>query len=188
MGRRRQCTICARADIVVRLDYLIAKGAPIKALARQFGVSGAALARHAKNHVSAAYKRAVALGPFESEGALRKIVAESGSSVLETVRAMRSGYAARWQVMREAGADGVMVMVGREIRALLDLEARITKELAPTPSMLVQNFFQLPDFLSFQSRLLNVLARHPEANAEVLREFQALEPPAPIEVSADAAD
>ena len=54
-----------------------------RALAQKFGVSADALWRHSKNHISEEYRRAVKIGPFESEESLRKLLAETGASVLD---------------------------------------------------------------------------------------------------------
>ena len=85
-GLRRQCTICANPERG-RIDYLLvcsagSHGEGRRALAKKFGVSADALWRHAKNHISEDYRAAVKVGPFESEGALRKLLAETGASVL----------------------------------------------------------------------------------------------------------
>ncbi len=67
------------------------------------------------------------------------------------------------------------------------MQARFTKELMPTPTTVVQNFFQLPIFGELQAVLLRTLAAHPQARAEVIRAFRDLEQRAPklIEVKAD---
>ena len=121
-GLRRQCTICANPERG-RLDYLLvcsegSHGEGRRALAKKFGVSADALWRHAKNHISEDYRAAVKMGPFESEGALRKLLAETGASVLDRYNAVYNGHLARWLVALEAGHDETMIRHGNVMAAL----------------------------------------------------------------------
>src|SRR5579864_7863633 len=95
-----QCTVCRHASRV-RIDFLLASGAPKDPLGKKFGLSGDALTRHFARHVSEDFKRSTKIGPFQSEEHLRKLCAEGGVSVLENLRAVHSGLAGRWLVAYE---------------------------------------------------------------------------------------
>jgi len=187
-GRTGECKTCAHAE-VARINFLLARGAAFAAVARQFGLSEDSVTRHYRNHVPSEFKAQVKLGPFQSEEHLRKLCAEAGTSVLDNLRSIYSGLTSRWLVNYEAGDDATLVMLSRELHTNLVTQARLTRELMPAPSSVVNNFFQLPLFGDLQSRLLTILRDFPEARAAVLREFKSLaekQPPL-IEARADAA-
>jgi hypothetical protein len=83
--RRSSCTVCRHAERT-RIDYLIASGGTgtLKPLGPRFGLSSQAIYNHAKKHVSAEFRAAVRIGPFESEEKLRQLCAENGASIVET--------------------------------------------------------------------------------------------------------
>ena len=201
-GLRRQCTICANPERG-RIDYLLvcsagSHGEGRRALAKKFGVSADALWRHAKNHISADYRAAVEVGPFESEGALRKLLAETGASVLDRYNAVYNGHLARWLVALEAGHDETMIRHGNVMAALLGKIGVLTREMLPPGAhqTIQQNFYMTADFYNFQRRALTVLRRHPEALQDWIAEFRPeppnsqppnSQPPKLIEAGADAA-
>jgi hypothetical protein len=147
-------------------------------LAQQFGLNRHAIRRHLEFHVSEAFKRAVKIGPHQSEDELRKLLADNGRSVVENLQALYSGYAARWLANLEAGADGALIAIGREMREVLQLRAKISKELAPSPNLALHTHFGDPRFDALRRALLDYAEAHPEARhdlAPILR--AALAPP-----------
>jgi hypothetical protein len=190
-GLRRQCTICCHSERG-RIDYLLvcsagSHGEGRRALAKKFNVSADALWRHAKNHISQKYRAAIKVGPFESEDALRKLLAETGASVLDRYNAVYNGHLARWLVALEAGQDDLMIRHGNVMAALLGKIGLLTREMLPSGAhqTIQQNFYMSADFYNFQRRAVAVLRRHPEALADWIAEFHA-EPPKLIEARADA--
>jgi hypothetical protein len=175
--RTSRCKVCAHPDRG-RIDYLLVAnageiGGGRQSLSAKFGVSESSLYAHRKNHISEEYRRAVKIGPLESEEHLRKLVAETGSSVLERFQALYNGHLARWMVAFEAGNDGSMVHHGHLMSALLQKVALITREVMPTGSTVTNNVFLSPDYAAFQQRAIKVLRRHPDVLAEWLAEFRA---------------
>jgi hypothetical protein len=186
-GLRRQCTICVHPERG-RLDYLLVTtgglyGGGRRALAQKFDVSADALWRHAKNHISEEYRTAAKMGPFESEEALRKLLAETGASVLDRYNAVYNGHLARWLVALEAGEDETMIRHGNVMAALLGKIGMLTHEMLPpgAHTAIQQNFYLTPDFYNFRRRALAVLRRHAEALSDWIVEFR-LEPPKLVEV------
>ena len=191
-GLRRQCTICCHPERG-RIDYLLvpstgSHGEGRRALAKKFGVSADALWRHARNYISAEYRAAVKVGPFESEGALCKLLAETGASVLDRYNAVYNGHLARWLVALEAGQDDAMIRHGNVMAALLGKIGLLTREMLPPGAhrTIQQTFYMTADFYNFQRRAVAVLRRHPEALADWAAEFRT-EPPKLIEAGAGAA-
>src|SRR5712692_10075637 len=113
------CKICAHPQRA-RLDFLCAQGAPIFPIARPFGVSKDSLYRHYKKHVSDEFKKSIVLGPFRDEAHLRRLCAESGTSVLDNLRTVYSGVASRWLVAYEAGADEKLALLTARLHQNLE--------------------------------------------------------------------
>src|SRR5262245_11844860 len=131
-GLRRQCTICCHPERG-RIDYLLVcsarnHGEGRRALAQKFDVSADALWRHGKNHISDEYRAAVKIGPFESEDALRKLVAETGASVLDRYNSVYSGHLSRWLIALESGNDDAMIKHGSVMAALEAKVGILTRE------------------------------------------------------------
>ena len=148
VGYRRptSCTVCRSAERG-RIDYLAASGAPLKPLALRFALKPSAMYNHCRRHISEAYKRAVKIGPYESEEHLRKLCAESGTSVLENLRAIYGGLASRWLVNFEAGADQTLALLTTRLHSNLELQGRLTKELLPPGSTTINNLIITDDIV-----------------------------------------
>ena len=76
--KRRPCITCGHPE-VARINFAIASGGTVSAVARKFGVPLSSLHRHAENHISPEYRAVVQSSPLESEEQLRKLAAESRS-------------------------------------------------------------------------------------------------------------
>ena len=191
--REGRCKTCLHPERT-RIDYLIATGAPLKPLAVRFGLTSSSVWNHAKKHISAEYRAAVRLGPFESEKRLRQLCAENGVSVVETLRAINAGVSARWLVAFEAGADDTFVSLTGQLRKNLELLAKLTKELVPPgPTTVVTNnisFFANPEALAAINALAIALRPYPEARlaaAAALRQFAATGGPPLLEAQSSEA-
>jgi hypothetical protein len=188
-----QCTICNHPQRG-RIDFLLCSlagsgewGTGDRALGTKFGVSRQALGRHRRAHISEEYRAAVKIGPFQSEAALRQLLAEEGASVLDRFNAVYGGHLSRWLTALEAGDDNVMVLHGKVMAALLAKVGLLTREMLPPGAhqRIEQNFYLSPDFYQFQQRALRVLRRHPQVMEEWLAEFRP-EPPGMIEHASSA--
>ena len=176
--REGSCKTCLHPERT-RIDYLVATGAPLKPLAPRFGLKPSSLYNHSKKHISPEYRAAVRLGPFDSEERLRQLCAENGVSIVETLRAVNAGVSARWLVAFEAGADDAFVSLTGQIRKNLELLARLTRELAPQPSVVTTNnivLFEHPEYVQAIAGIAEALRPFPEARQAVvsaLRSFSA---------------
>jgi hypothetical protein len=135
--RTGKCSICRHPERA-RIDYLAASGASLAPLAAQFRLKRSAVYNHSARHISDAYRAAIKIGPFESEEHLRRLCAESGVSVLDNLRAIYGGVAARWLVAFEAGADQTLALLTTKLQANLALQGQLTRELMP-PGSTVNN-------------------------------------------------
>jgi len=164
---------------------MLAQGGNRGAVARRFGISANSIYHHFKHHLSEDFVRAVRVGPFQSEERLRQLCAENGASVLDSVRGIYGGLAARWLIAYEAGDDITLGALTGRMHENLTMTAKLTRELLPPQSIVVNNLFALPDFAALQQALLRVTAGHPEVRAEIVRELKLLaDKREPIEVAA----
>jgi hypothetical protein len=177
-----RCTICAHPQRA-RIDFLAVTaagewGSGRRSLALKFGISAHALYRHCRHHISEEYRRAVRVGPFESEERLRQLLADEGASVLDRFNSLYRGHLGRWLAAFEAGNDEVMARHGAIMGSLLAKVGVLTREMLPpgAHTRIENNFFLSPDFHAFQRRAVAVLRRHPEALHDWCAEFRP-EPP-----------
>jgi hypothetical protein len=191
-GPNGRCTVCNHPERA-RIDFLATTaggewGSGRRSLAAKFAVSEHALYRHIRHHISDEYRRAVRVGPFESEEKLRALLADAGASVLDRYNGLYSGHLARWLAAFEAGNDEMMYRHGSLMGALLGKVGVLTREMLPpgAHTRIENNFFLSPDFAAFQRRAVAVLRRHPEALSDWLAEFRPEPPEAPKMIEAHA--
>lgn len=173
-GQNNQCAACRHPERA-RIDFLIASGATKRSLALRFKLHHDCVLRHAKNHVPESYKKAVAIGPFKSEAELRRLTAENSTSVVQNLQALYGGLASRWLACLEAGADNALISISKEMHRNLDLRARISRELTPAGTTIVNTIFQLQPVIELERTLMRVLSEYPDAKAAVIRELRAIE-------------
>jgi hypothetical protein len=161
----------------VRCELLLASGASLRSVARKYQVAYDALRRHWRNHVSDERRSALMFGPVQRE-ALASHLAEESSSVIDHYRAVRAGLYALYDAAVTAGdRSGGALLAGR-LHENLAAMARLTGQLAQSPLIqhnTVNVFMHDPAFARFQSDLILVLSRFPDARAAVLAEFERLE-------------
>ena len=123
--------------------------------------------------------------PLQSEEQLRKLAAEAGVSVIDNLRAVYGGLANRWLHAFEAGDDHRLALLTGKLHANLEMQARITKELAPAGATYntVNNNFLLTD----AAQLRRILQPFPEARAAVVAYYAERSTPKVIEHDAAAA-
>ena len=183
--KRGECQTCRHPEIA-RINFLLCTGSTRVAIAKKFGLSRDSVERHTRRHISAEYRAACRIGPFRNEHELRRLLSENSASVTENLLSIYQGLSARWLSAHESGSDQTLVLLTKEMLRVLDMRARISRELMPAPSTVINNVVNLPVFIDLQNVLLRTLARSPEARAEVIRAFKEIEaksPPA-IEVAA----
>ena len=154
------CSVCTnphRADV----DKALVGGASNRAVARQYGLSKDAVARHRAQHVSEKLAKAEAAAE----------VAEA-TDLLREVRALRS-KAYGLLLKAEAAGDIRTALAGvREARGCLELLAELEGELDRKPTI---NILVAPEWLTVRSAMLDALAPFPEARVAVAGRLIALE-------------
>jgi len=165
----RRCTICnhpARPQI----DLAIATGLSKRAIAERFGISRDAVWRHARAHLTAEMRAALATKLLQREGDTRRILLEEVACVTEALKAIRGPLFSLYLVAVDTGDSKAAAAL--RLHENLALIAKLTGELVPHASTNITNILLSPDFQRLRTELIRVLARYPEARAEVAAVFR----------------
>jgi hypothetical protein len=167
--KRRDCLTCVNPERA-RIDFLIVRGESIAAIAKKFSLSKPSVYRHAREHISDEYRSVVTRSPLESLESLQKLACDSGESVLDNLSALYGAYSSRFLTAFEAGDDFRVSKLGIRMENILEMRARISRELLPSGSTFNQynNNFLLSD----ASQLLKILAPYPEARSAIVSYYQ----------------
>ena len=141
----RSCTICTHSDRQAVDHDLLAGTSSFRDIARQYGVSKDAVARHRADHLPAALARTHEAQELARSGALVDQVREHGAhldhlytsavEILEEAREPRTVNGTTVSDHRTAlNAINTAITVKREGRSHLELVGKITGELSPPPS------------------------------------------------------
>ena len=166
-----RCTICnhpARPQI----DLAIATGLAKRAVAERFGVSRDAVWRHAQAHLTAEMRAALATRLLQREGDTRRILLEEGAGVTEALKAIRGPLFGLFLAAVDTGDNKAAAALSGRLHENLALTAKLTGELMPNAGTSITNILLSPDFQQLRAELTRVLARYPEARAEVAAVFR----------------
>jgi hypothetical protein len=167
MGHREQgayaCKACSHAEIA-RVDFLLASGAHVSALAAQFGIPQDSLYRHYKKHVSERYKRIVGSSHLEGFEALIGKATEGCAETLDILDLLIRGHSQQWAIAMESGSGQTMAMHANKVLQATELRSKITRELVPSANLTVNNYL-----LHDAAQIVSVLQDHPEAADAVLQ-------------------
>jgi hypothetical protein len=149
------CSICSHPDRAL-IDQDIALGKSQRKIGADFEVSRDAVSRHSQNHLSPALKKAITRR--ESAGPTK---------ALDRLEAL---YSRGEAILDQSDADGkpvISLAAMKELRATLEVIARITGELDERPTVQILNVASNPEWVQIRSTLLEALAPYPEAAAAV---------------------
>ena len=166
-----RCTICnhpARPQI----DLAIATGLAKRAVATRFGVSRDAVWRHAQAHLSAEMRAALATKLLQREGDTRRMLLEEGAGVSEALKAIRGPLFRSFLAAVDNGDTKAAAALSGRLHENLAFVAKLTGELVPHAGTTITNVLLSPDFQRLRTELIRVLARYPEARAEVAAVFR----------------
>ena len=164
-----RCTICnhpARPQI----DLAVATGLSKRAVAARFGVSRDAVWRHAQAHLTSEMRAALATKLLQREGDTRRILLEEVACVTEALKAIRGPLFSLYLVAVDTGDSKAAAAL--RLHENLALIAKLTGELVPHASTNITNILLSPHFQRLRAELIRVLARYPEARAEVAAVFR----------------
>src|SRR5689334_11032097 len=166
-----RCTICnhpARPQI----DLAIATGVAKRAIAERFQVSRDAVWRHGLTHLTAEMHAALATKLLQREGDTRRILLEEGAGVSEALKAIRGPLFGLFLAAVDTGDNRAATALSGRLHENLALVAKLTGELVPHAGTSITNILLSPDFQRLHAELIRVLARYPEAQAEIAAVFR----------------
>src|SRR5215471_6444523 len=166
-----RCTIC-KHPARPQIDLAIATGLSNRAIAERFSVSPDAVWRHGQSHLTPELRAALATKLLQRDGDMRRILLEEGTGVVEALKAVRGPLFGMFLVAIDAGDSKAAGALAARLHESLALAAKLTGELAPQAGVTVTNILLSPDFQRLRTELMRVLARHPEAQAEVAAVFR----------------
>ena len=165
-----RCTIC-KHPASPQIDLAIATGLSKRAMAERFGVSRDAVWRHAHAHLTAEMRAALATKLLQREGDTRRILLEEGAGVTEALKAIRGPLFVLFLAAIDTGDNKAASALSGRLHENLALVAKLTGELVHAGTS-ITTILLSPDFQRLRAELIRVLARYPEAQAEVAAVFR----------------
>src|SRR5664279_248237 len=114
----RLCTVCHSGENREAIDSALCLGQPFRSIARQFGVSAPALARHKAGHLS----------PAVAVVAAERAVS-SARSALQRIESLAAKVEAAMDRAEKGGQSSVFLAAARELRSSVELLAKLSGEL-----------------------------------------------------------
>lgn len=172
-GGRGKCATCGHPDHE-KINEAIMGGMPMTHIARKWGINESSLRAHKKNHISAAYKAVnaateAATGERKSLDQLRELIPilKNGLDWATGKQDPNGNFTVLPNVSQ-------MVAIIREIRATLELLAKITGELDERPQTVI-NVLNTDQWLLARRAVVEALAPYPEARLAVASRLMLLE-------------
>ena len=153
----RTCTVCGHPQRHA-IEKLIVGGTPNRRIATQFGLSEAAVRRHAAEHLPVALVKAQE--------------AEDSAHALDVVKQLKHINGAALTVLRDAKAAGdgeLMLRAIDRVMKQIELQARLLGDLDDRP---VVNVLLTQEWVALRTQILAALAPYPEARVAVAGALQ----------------
>lgn len=125
-----RCQICSHAK-VGQVNFALAKGVAPLAVAREHGLGTSAVYNHAKKHIPENYRAIVSAGVYKDIDDLLRKCTQGDAESSDILNALISGFFHSWSLAFSAGSQQQMVAYSAQLRQLIELRARINRELAP---------------------------------------------------------
>lgn len=153
----RTCTVCAH-ETLLQIDLALVRREPYRNIAKQFGVSPAALSRHTQEHLPAKLLMAQDAEDVADADLLKR--------ELETEKADIT----RLKGKAEEAADyrTALAACDKALKAL-ELQARLSQLINEAPTL---NLYLSPQWLELRAVIVGALELHEEARSAVLRAME----------------
>jgi hypothetical protein len=164
----RRCHVCNHPKRP-EIDLALAMGCSMRQIAERFKpLSRDAVWRHGNAHLTPEMRAALATKILAREGDMRRVLLEEGTSIVEALKAVRGPLFGLYLAAVDLGDGKAAGALAGRLHESLALAA----ELTPHASISITNVLLSPDFMRLRADLLRVLARYPEARAEVATLFR----------------
>ena len=121
---------------------------------------------------------------LQREGDTRRILLEEGAGVSEALKAIRGPLFGLFLAAVDTGDNKAAAALCGRLHENLALVAKLTGELVPHAGTSITTILLSPDFQRLRGELIRVLARYPEAQAQVAAGFRQAGLRAAIEMDA----
>lgn len=182
----RLCHVCNHPSRPA-IDLAIATGCSKRSIGERFKISPDAVWRHGKAHLTSEVRAALATKILQREGDMRRILLEEGTGIVEALKAVRGPLFGMYLAAVNVGDGKTAAALSGRLHESLALSAKLTGELIPKATVSITNVLLSPDFMRLRADLLRVLARFPDARAEVAAVFRGAGERAAAEIG-DSAD
>jgi len=159
VSRSGRCSVCRHPE-AVEVDRAIVSGESYAEISRRFGLGRDSVRRHNESgHVI----EAIAAAGEAAEVA-------HGDSILERLRELETRASSILDQAQRGRNHSTALQAIRELRAILELFARLTAELEPDGGTVI---LADPAWIAIRGRILLALDAHPEARAAVIAALSA---------------
>lgn len=155
------CIICNRPDREA-IDHDIARGASLREVGRAFDIHHTAVFRHKRDHT-----------PHEIAALNGAKVQDRGTALARLEALYTTAEKLLKKALKNDTSVNGQVQIVKEVRACLELIAKMTGELNERPQTL--NLMMAPEWLQVRAALFQALEQHPQALEAVAASLAALE-------------
>jgi hypothetical protein len=153
----RPCSVCAHPEHHA-VNVALVQRDSYRDIARRFGLSKAALSRHAREHL-----------PELLAKARHAVEVAEADDLLSRLEALQSRTLAILEAAEGKNQHGTALAAIREARSNLELIGRLTKELETGPTF---NLYLSPEWLELRAVIVGALAPFSEARESVLKALE----------------
>lgn len=143
--------LCCTSPVRAEIDRRLAAGATNVAIADEYGMSRDSVRRHRDRHLAPAVR-----------AAMTRHEARTGETAVNRLEALYERAEGILDAAEEQGQGALALSAVKELRATVELLARLTGELDTRPQVTV-NLVQSPEWLALQGQILQALAPFPDA-------------------------
>ena len=165
-----RCTVCSHPKIGI-INFALARGISPLAVANEHGLGTSAMHNHNRAHIGDNYRKIIGSGVYADIDELLKKCSQGDAESLDVLNAMISGFFHNWSLAFANGSQAAMVAYSAQLRQLIELRAKINRELAPatTYSSITNNVVMMGDV----TELLKILQPFPEARQAIVDHYNA---------------
>ena len=180
-----RCTVCRHPKIGI-INFALARGIAPLAVANEHGLGTSAVYNHNRAHIEDNYRKIIGSGVYADIDELLKKCTQGDAESLDVLNAMISGLFHNWSLAFANGSQTGMVAYAAQLRQLIELRAKINRELAPatTYSSITNNVVMMGDV----TELLKILRPFPEARQAIVDHYNARSATKAVEDDAAKAD
>ena len=180
-----RCTVCSHPKIGI-INFALARGISPLAVAKGHGLGTSAMYNHNRAHIEDNYRKIIGSGVYGDIDELLKKCTQGDAESLDVLNAMISGFFHNWSLAFANGSQAGMVAYSAQLRPLIELRAKINRELAPatTYSSITNNVVMMSNV----TELLKILQPFPEARQAIVDHYTARSATKGLEDDAAKAD